>query len=126
MKPRTVFACLTDADVPPNGPTLDVLTKWRECYAVAADGRNKSYYVSDKDYMCKDSIRHRAVKKPFFGSTVFHKKSAAAGAAPVEVEEPEPVCPNSFDAVSFQLSAMVPELQAAQAKDPGLKDILMY
>jgi len=123
--PRQKFASLEDSECPPGGPaSLGVLTKRRECHAVPVGGVDKSYYVNDKDYTIKDTVRHRTVKTPFIGSTIFHKKQEKKEY--VADEDVSPVCPDSFEAVSFQLSSMIPELQKAQSLDPGLKDIIMY
>ena len=125
VKPRRHFACITDADCPPGGPRVEDITKWREVYVVAVGGGTKSYYISDKDYTCKETVRRRKVSTPFFGSSVFHKRKQSSRSELPECE-PEPTCPDSFESLSFQLSNMRKELQEAQSLDPSLKNIIMF
>ena len=121
VKPRYIFACVTDEVVPSGGPKFEDLTCWRETHVVAHQGGLHSYYVNDKNYLSKETVKHRKLSTSWIGSSVFHKKSE--GVVPPEVD-PAIVSPDSFKALTFQLSTMRQELQEAQVKDPGLKNLI--
>ena len=78
--------------------------------------------MQDKDFSAKPSVRHRKVKSPFVGSTVFFKK-AGPGVSP-EVAEPPVIVPNTLESLSMQLSVLSREMAVAQAKDPALNYVL--
>ena len=120
--PRVTFVCPTDADAPANGPAVDSLSKRRECFCVAAAGE-RTFYIEDKDYSCKSSVRHRKVRHPFVGSTVFYKRTVGTGGPVVAPREPPVIAPDTLESMSMQFSTLRRELSVAQALDPRLKAI---